>query len=106
MFKDSKHAGREKKVLILRRAFNQDYIYMQKFFQMWRMKKNDLIKKDHDFSDRKAKLILLMEKYHNQQTKKNVKDIIKKFSAKKKQEKTRTIKTKKVFIQILQRNSK
>lgn len=34
-----------------------------------------------------------MEKYHNQQTKKNVKDIIKKFSIKKNQERTRTIKT-------------
>jgi len=30
---------------MLRRAFNQDFIYLQKFFQMWRMKKNDLIKK-------------------------------------------------------------
>lgn len=49
MFKENKNVGREKKVLILRRAFNQDYIYLQKFFQMWRMKKNDLIKKDHDF---------------------------------------------------------
>jgi hypothetical protein len=73
-------AGRDKKVLVLRRAFNQDYIYLQKFFQMWRMKKNDLIKKNNDFEERKGKMILFMENYHHKQTKKNIQDIIKKFT--------------------------
>lgn len=73
---------------------------------MWRMKKNDLIKKDNDFEERKGKIILLMEKYHNKQTKKNVQDIIKKFIINKNQEKLKTIKTKKIFINILQRNQK
>lgn len=44
-FKENKIVGRNKKVIMMRRAFNQDFIYLQKFFQMWRMKKNDLIKK-------------------------------------------------------------
>lgn len=68
------------------------------------MKKNDLIKKDNDFETRKGKLILLMEKYHEVQYQKNIKDIVKKFQNKKNQQKIRQSKTKKVFLNILKRN--
>ena len=73
---------------------------------MWRMKKNDLIKKENDFEDRKGKSILLLQKYHQIQVKKNIKDIIKKFSVKKTQENLRNVKTRKIFISILERNQK
>lgn len=49
IFKSNKIQGHDKKVKVLRKAFNLDFIYLQKYYQLWRMKKNDLIKKDNDF---------------------------------------------------------
>lgn len=45
-----------------------------------------------------------MQKYHDVQYKKNVKDIIKKFQKKKSQQKIRQTSTKRVFINILKKN--
>ncbi len=39
-FKLNKVVGRDKKIKLLRKAFNQDYIYLQKYFQVWRFNKN------------------------------------------------------------------
>ncbi len=45
-----------------------------------------------------------MQKYHEIQYQKNMKDVIRKFYRKKNQEKNRDIKTKKIFANILKKN--
>jgi hypothetical protein len=42
IFKQNKNTGRNKKITLLRKAFNQDFVYLQKYFQVWRFNKNVL----------------------------------------------------------------
>lgn len=40
IFKTNKAQGRDIKISLLRKAFYQDFVYLQKYFQVWRINKN------------------------------------------------------------------
>jgi len=63
----------------LRKIFNFDIIYMQKYMQVWRFNKNYINKEQSEFSKNKKKSIQMIETYFNKIKKNNLLDVIKRF---------------------------
>lgn len=63
----------------MRKIFNFDIIYMQKYMQVWRFNKNYINKEQSEFSKNKKKSIQMIETYFNKIKKNNLLDVIKRF---------------------------